>query len=331
MAADETQASSMAFLADRAWRRRQLPTLLAYIVCISLFALISVFSPVFASGNNIRNIVQQASVLGIVAIGQTLVIMTGGIDLSVPAMMSLAGVLLARTTPPDGNLLFPFVFVFGIAIVVGAVNGIGVGIFRAPPIIMTLGINSVLAGTLVVTAKGVISGGGASSSLIRNLVVGTTGPIPNAGLFWLLLIVLVSIVLSRTPFGRMVYAVGNNPTAARISGVNVAGVLIALYVISACTAALGGWMLAGYLSQSYSNMGDPYLFISITAVLVGGASLLGGSGNYLGTVAGAVILTILGALLVILNLGAPEMRILNGAIIFLTVAAATFLNRGGRQ
>jgi ribose transport system permease protein len=330
MATNETHVGVSALLSDRAWRRRQLPTLLAYLVGILIFTLISVFSPVFASGNNIRNIIQQAAILGVVAIGQTLVILTGGIDLSVPAMMSLAGVLLARLTPPDGNLLYPFVVVFGIAVVVGAVNGVGVGIFRAPPIIMTLGINSVLAGTLVVTAKGVISGGGATSNFIRNLVVGTTGPIPNAGIFWLLLTVIVSVVLSRTPFGRMVYAIGNNPTAARISGVNVAGVLIALYIISACTSALSGWMLAGYLSQSYSTMGDSDLFVSITAVLVGGASLLGGSGDYLGTVAGAVILTILGALLVILNLGAPEMRILNGAIIFLTVAASTFLNKDRR-
>jgi len=246
-------------------------------------------------------------------------------------MMSAAGVLLARTTPEDGNLLFPIAVVFGLAFVVGLVNGIGVGVFRAPAIIMTLGMNGVLAGALVVTAPGVITGEGTSSSLIRELAVGSIGPIPTAGVFWVLLTVLVTVALSRTSFGRRVYAVGNNPLAARVSGVNVATTLISLYVISAMTAALGGWMLAGYLGQSYFDMGEPYLFISITAVLVGGVSLLGGSGNYLGTFAGTLILTILGALLAILNLGAASVRIIYGIIVFLTVAASPLLNRGKRN
>jgi ribose transport system permease protein len=137
-------------------------------------------------------------------------------------------------------------------------------------------------------------------------------------------------VLSRTSYGKRIYAVGNNATAARVSGVNVPLTLVSLYVISAVTASLGGFLLAGYLNQSYPSMGSPYLFTGIAAALVGGASILGGSGNYLGTVAGALTLTILNGLLAILNLGPEMVRILYGAVIFLTVLTSTyFSNRSG--
>ena len=312
---------------DIAWWRRQLPILLIYAFCICMFILIGFYSPSFTSYNNLRNIIQQAAILGVAAIGQTLIIMTGGIDLSIPGVMGVAGVLLVRMTPPDGNIIIPFIIVLGIAVLVGLLNGIGVGIFKAPPIIMTLGMNTLLGGLLVVTAKGVISGQGTNSSLIRKLAIGSIGPFPIAGLFWLLLIILVTLVLWRTSFGRKVYAIGSNPQASEICGVNVPVILIGLYIISACTSAISGWMLSGYLSQAYASMGDSYLFISITAVLVGGVSMMGGSGNYLGTVAGTIALTIISGFLVILNLGSAEMRIINGLIIFATVALSKYFQK----
>jgi ribose transport system permease protein len=317
-------------IADPAWRRRQIAILLAYGLALTLFALVSVYSPGFASAQSIRTLVQQAAILGVVAIGQTLVIMTGGIDLSVAGMMSTAAVLLARLAPTDADLPLALGVVLAVALIVGLVNGISVGVFRAPAIIVTLGVNGVLVGSLVVTARGVVAGQGNLPSVVQTIAAGDLGPVPVAALFWGVLIAIVTVVLAFSTFGRRVYAVGNNPVAARLSGVNVAATLVALYVISAVTSALAGWVLAGYLGQAYSDMGDPYLFISITAVLVGGASMMGGSGNYLGTVAGVLILTILGGLLAIMNLGSGWLRIIYGAIVFLAVAASPLFNRARR-
>jgi ribose transport system permease protein len=320
-------------LGSRAWRRRQMPIALAWVLTLVLFAIVSARSPGFASSSNIESVIQQAGIVGIIAIGQTLVILTGGIDLSIPGMMSVAGVVLAREASTNGDLWRPVLIVLLIALVVGLINGVAVGIFRAPAIIVTLGMNGVLSGALLVVVQGGTGrSSGAIPSGVRDAAIGQLGPIPAMALIWIVLTVIVTLVLSRTSYGKRIYAIGNNAVAARVSGVNVPLTLVSLYMISAVTAALGGFLLAGYLNQSYPSMGSPYLFTGIAAALVGGASILGGSGNYLGTVAGALTLTILNGLLAILNLGPEMVRILYGAVIFLTVLASTyFSNRGGRR
>ena len=218
-----------------------------------------------------------------------------------------------------------------IAVALGLVNGLSVALLRAPAIIVTLATNTLLLGALLVTtAGGTSQTGGKVPSVFRTLATGELGPFPVSGIVWLVIAVLATALMTGTRFGRHVFAVGNNPLAARLSGVSVTRTVVTVYVISALCSALGGLLLAGYLNQSFPSMGSTYLFTSIAVVLIGGASILGGSGHYLGTVAGALTLSVLGGVLAILDLGPAYLRILYGVLIFLTVGLGTVLARRGR-
>ncbi|MCW2954352.1 MAG: inner-rane translocator [Conexibacter sp.] len=315
------------------WRRRQLVIAFAWILMILLFVVVSLFEPGFRSNTNIRSIVDQSMILGIVGLGQTLVIICRGIDLSVPAMMGVSGVLLARHGTTTGDVVGALVLIVPIAIALGLVNGLSVALLRAPAIVVTLATNTLLLGALLVTTNGATSQtGGEPAKLFRTLSTGHIGPISVSGLVWIGIAIVAVALLAGTRFGRHVYAIGNNPVAARMSGVPVIRTVVSVYVVSSLCAALGGLLLAGYLNQTFPDMGSDYLFTSIAVVLIGGASILGGTGNYLGTIAGALTLSILGGVLAILNLGPAYMRILYGVLIFVTVGLGTLLaRRGGRS
>jgi ribose transport system permease protein len=315
------------------WRRRQLVIAFAWVLMILLFVVVSLFEPGFRSNTNIRSIVDQSMILGIVGLGQTLVIICRGIDLSVPAMMGVSGVLLARHGTGTGDVVGALVLIVPIAIGLGLVNGLSVALLRAPAIVVTLATNTLLLGALLVTTNGATSQtGGEPAKLFRTLSTGHIGPISVSGLVWIGIAIVAVALLAGTRFGRHVYAIGNNPVAARMSGVPVIRTVVSVYVVSALCAALGGLLLAGYLNQTFPDMGSDYLFTSIAVVLIGGASILGGTGNYLGTIAGALTLSILGGVLAILNLGPAYLRILYGVLIFVTVGLGTLLaRRGGRS
>jgi ribose transport system permease protein len=150
-------------------------------------------------------------------------------------------------------------------------------------------------------------------------------------LVWIGFALFATILLAGTRLGRYVYAVGNNPVSARLSGVPVIRTVVWTYVVSAFCAAIGGMLLAGYLNQTFPDMGSDYLFTSIAIVLIGGASILGGTGNYLGTVAGALTLSILGGALALLNLGPAYLNILYGVLIFVTVGIGNQFARRGKR
>jgi ribose transport system permease protein len=318
--------------AEAGWRRRQLTIVFAWALMVLLFIIVSIFEPGFRSGSNVRSIVDQSMILGVVALGQTLVILARGIDLSVPAVMGVAGVVLTQNGTATGEVLKSLVIIIAVAIGVGLLNGVSVAVLRAPAIIVTLATNTLTLGALLVTTSGAgTQSGGAVPKIFRTLATGDVGPFPISGIVWLVIALIATAVLSGMRFGRHIYAVGNNPLAARMSGVSVTRTVIGCYVISALCAALGGLLLAGYLNQTFPNMGATYLFTSIAVVLIGGASILGGSGHYLGTVAGALTLSILGGVLAILNLGPAYLRILYGVLIFVTVGLGTlFARRSGR-
>ena len=297
------------------------PTVLAYAGMLLLFLLISLYSPGFASPSHISTLIVVASFTGIVAIGQTIVIIGGGIDLSVPWMLNCAAVMTtAMTRSSDAALLWavPIILVSGGA--VGALNGVGVAFLRVPPIIMTLSTNVVLLGVLFIVTRGFPPP--PTPRALQYIANGRIGEVPVMGLVWLALTVAVVVVERLTAFGRYLYATGSNQMVAVLSGVPVTRTTITAYAISGFTAALGGILLTGYAKQSYLGMGNPYLFTSIAAVAIGGASILGGSGTYLGTVAGALVLTILTGLLPIFRLDSGALEVIYGAVILVTVSLA---------
>jgi ribose transport system permease protein len=307
--------------------QRNRPILLAYLMVVALLALTTAVSPGYASLNNLGTVLTQASFIALVGIGQTFVILGGGIDLSLPAVLTGSAVLL--TTLADGRderLVWVIPLLLALGVAVGLFNGLGVTVLGVSPIIMTLGTQGILQGALLLHTNG--SGGGRAPEAITGLATDRIGPVPVEVLLWAALAAAAMFVLTCTGYGRRLYAVGTNATVAEFSGVDVRRVLVASYVVSGIAGVTTGILIAGFVGQSYLSLGDVYLFSSIAAVAIGGASILGGSGHYAGTIAGALSLTILAALLPILHLEPAVLQIVYGAVILVTVGLTTVRGRG---
>ena len=297
------------------------PILLAYVAALLMFAAVSLYSPGFANPSHVATLVTLASFIGIVAIGQTVVIVGGGIDLSVPWILNSAAILVTALAHGQNWPLIwivPLILVMGCA--VGVINGIGIALLRVPPIVMTMSVNVIAQGLLLILTRGFPPP--LAPQALTIVAAGKLGPVPYILLVWIVLAAIIVVIERRTVFGRYLYALGSNRTVAALSGVPVARTTITAYAISGTTAALAGILLAGYSRQAYLGMGDPYLFTSIAAVAIGGVSILGGTGSYLGTIAGALMLTILNGLLPIFRLDAGALRIIYGLVILLAVFIA---------
>ncbi len=266
-------------------------------------------------------ILQAAVPLAILAGCQTLTMLTGGIDLSVGAVASMAGFVTATLINGPG-LEVGLAVALTAALLAGLVTGIGVGVFRVHPLIMTLGMSLVvlgLANAWQILTLQTFTGVADELRLIgsgRFLEV-----LPNSLVLFLPVAAIILLGLRRTGYGRMLYAIGDNPTAARLSGARSWQVLILLYVISALLAAVAGLLISGYTNTTSVSLAESFVLPSVAAAVIGGTSILGGRGGYGGTIVGALILTVLSSLLS--SLGYPEAvrQILYGAIIVAVAAA----------
>ncbi len=289
-----------------------------FVAAIALFVIGDILKPGFASGSGIEQILEVASFVGLVAAGQTFVILIGGIDLSVPWVLNAAAILMvAVANGSNGRLALGIVVALAFGIACGVVNGAGITLLGVPPVVMTLGMNGIIQGLALGVTHGLTCGGCTKPpppSLI-NAMTGKTLGIDTSLLIWIVVIVIVSLTLSFTTFGRRVYAVGNSERVSRLAGVNVKLVTIALYALSGLFAAIAGIALAGFGGGATIGMGDPYLFASIAAVVIGGTYILGGRGNYLGTVAGAIVLTVLVSVLLSENAADYARDIVYGVVI----------------
>jgi ribose transport system permease protein len=302
--------------------RRNSSIVLAFVLAGVLFVAGTIQTTGFASYEHTRTVLITASFVGLVGVGQTLCMLTGGIDLSIPSNLAGAAVLTAfLANGSSGGLIWIVPMVIGLGMVVGLINGLGIAYAGVPPIIMTLGMNSAIQGLLLIYTNGGLASA-APPSLV-NFVDGNTLGLSTMLLIWIGVAIVASVLLSLTAFGRKLYAVGTNARAALLAGVRVRRVLVVPYVVSGASAALTGVLLLGFLGQAFVNMGDEYLFSSAVAVAVGGASILGGKGHYIGTVAGAIILTLIAANLNVLSLGESAIDISYGVILLATVYLAT--------
>ncbi|MBB3931664.1 ribose transport system permease protein [Kaistia hirudinis] len=296
--------------------------LFAYLGLILLLVVTGLVAPGFLSPTHFRSLAVLAAFIGIVALGQTFVVIGGGIDLSVPWVLNAAAVLMTLFAHgQDAPLVWIVPLLLAAGTLVGVVNGLGVGLFGVPPIIMTLAVNVILQGGILVYTGGAPPA--TAPAAIQFLAVGRIAGFPVIVLLWIVLAIVATLLLSKTAFGRYLYAVGSSATVAEFSGVPTLRTSVAAYALSGFTAALAGMLLTGYSGQAYLGMGDPYLFTSIAAVAIGGASILGGSGHYVGTIAGALVLTVLTGLLPALNLSNGALLVVYGAVILVTVALAS--------
>jgi len=302
--------------------RRNSSIVLAFVLAGVLFVAGTIQTTGFASYEHTRTVLITASFVGLVGFGQTLCMLTGGIDLSIPSNLAGAAVLTAfLANGSSAGLVWIVPMVIGLGMVVGLINGLGVAYAGVPPIIMTLGMNSAIQGLLLIYTNGGLAS--AAPPALVNFVDGNTLGLSTMLLIWIGVTFVATVVLSLSSFGRKLYAVGTNVRAALLAGVRVRRVLVVPYVVSGASAALTGVLLLGFLGQAFVNMGDEYLFSSAVAVAVGGASILGGKGHYIGTVAGAIILTLIAANLNLLSLGESAIDISYGVILLATVYLAT--------
>jgi ribose transport system permease protein len=286
-----------------------------YVAVVILVALGTVISRGFAAPDHLLSILSLASFLGLVAAGQGLVILSGGIDLSVSSVMTLAGVVSA-TLMAGVNSNIPLAIGVSIAlgVAVGFLNGIGVAFMKIHSLVMTLGMTSIVQGAALLYTNGAPKGKAAPA--LSGLATGRfLGVVPYVLLLWAAIALIVILGTSKTVWGRRVYAVGNSPKTACYSGIRVPWILVSLYVISGALAASGGVLLTGYTRTSYLNIGDPFQMNSVAAVVIGGSSILGGSGGYGGTIAGCMIVLLIQSILPILSIPEAGRRIISGVLI----------------
>lgn len=292
-----------------------------YIFLGLLFISSSIISPAFLDVQNFKNLITPAAALGIVSIGQTMVILTGGggLDLSVASVMASVAVIIAHNTGGQNALLLPVgLCCLLLGILVGLVNGLLITKRRVQPFIATLGVMIIVQGLRFVYTGGAPRG--SFPSILRFMGTGSIGPIPTSVLSLAILVAIAAIVLRKTVFGRKIYAIGGNIYTARLSGYNSDLIITIVYVISGFTAALAGFYLAGWIGIADNWVGKGYEIDSIAAVVMGGTTFAGGRGGIFGTIAGVLILVILYNMVLLLHLPIQIQYIVKGAAIILAVS-----------
>ena len=289
------------------------------VIAFILFIVAGFVSSEFYKFNNILTILRLATFFMVVGLGQGFVILTGGIDLSIPWGMTTAGIILTTLSMGNNETLIwvvPVTLLSGVLL--GLVNGIGVAYLSIAPLIMTLATNVIIRGIILVAVFGTPRG--MTPTLITYMMSGNLFMGISPIFLIVIILTLISVVvLTHTTYGRRIYAIGNSNQAAYLSGINVKIHLLSVYVISGFMSALGGIMLTGYSTLAFVNMGDPYLLPSIATVIVGGASIVGGRGKPIGTIMGAILLTIVSTILTALLLPAAIRNIIYGLVILVAV------------
>ena len=324
--ATSTSGPRTAWRSGGAWRSlfRDRPIVPLIGLLLVLVAIIQVAQPGIVSPSWAGVILRTSVPLAILAGCQTLTMLTGGIDLSVGAVASMAGFVTATLVHSPGGVPFAIAVALTVAMLAGLINGIGVGVFRVHPLIMTLGMSFVVLGLSNVWQLETIQTGAGVPDVLRTLGSGTVaGIVPNSLVVFVPLMLIILLGLRRTGFGRLLYAIGDNPVAARLSGARSWQVLIVLYVMSSLLAAIAGLLISGLTNTASVSLADTSLLPSVAASVIGGTSILGGRGGYSGTIVGALILTVLTALLTVLGLPEPTRQVLFGSIIVAVAAAYT--------
>ncbi len=295
--------------------KKSISVIAVYCVMFAMLFFGNAVSPGFLSPNNISVILREMSFLGICCIGQTLVILTGGIDLSLCYTLLLCNIMSAFIiSGSDANVPVALLICFGVSALIGFVNFLGVYFLHIPAMIMTLASGSAVYGIAYIYCNGAPKG---KSSPITTALVNSRflGMINWTALIWILLAVAIILILKFTNFGRSVYAIGVNRVTAQYSGISVPRILASVYILSAIFAGLTGFLFLGYTGTAYLSTGSTYNMDSIASVVIGGTSIAGGSGGYLGSIAGVGIMTVLNSLLTALAVPQAGKNIVQGILI----------------
>lgn len=295
---------------------------LVFIAPVILLLIIGIQLPSVFSANGLKSLLVLAAVLGIAAVGQTWAIIIGGIDLSIPAVIGLANVVVAVMTlngVPFGVIVL---VLLGFSVLIGVVNGILTSLLSIHPLVITLGIGSIITGAVLLATGG--NTGGLVPEFITAAVSPVTAtwfiPLPPAVVLWIAISAVVILVERRTNFGMKLFALGANGKAARYALVRPWQIRIGVYVASALCASAAGVLLAGFSGMAAADIGLPYMFQTLTAVVVGGTSLLGGRGTYGRTIAGVLLTTEFTMLMIGFSVGPSLQQVFLGLAILILIA-----------
>lgn len=295
-----------------------------FITVIAVFALTialivgsRVISPSFGSWNQTLTILELASFLVVVAFGQGLVILVRGLDLSIASMITLGGVLTTMWIGSSGEDWYMIPVVLAVCFAAGLVSGFGVTLLRVPPFIMTLASGIIVYSLSLGYTRG-SPRGSAPPVLVEFMSADWLG-LPLSVIFLIVFAAVAAMIQGGSSYGRYLYAIGNNPTAAHVAGLPVRLVTASAYGVSAMCAGWAGMMLVGYARGATLTMGQDYLLPSIAAVVIGGSSILGGKGNFIGSVGGAILLTTLALIISAIGMSQGLRTIIEGTIIILAL------------
>ncbi|MFC4802076.1 ABC transporter permease [Neobacillus sp. GCM10023253] len=312
---------SKVFNVKETFKTPEMLTLLGFLVLCAFF---SFSTTQFLTGENISNIVRQVSINGILAVGMTFVILTGGIDLSVGSVMAftgtiMVGMMINMGMPPIAAVLIGIV----LGAVLGYINGLFIAHARIPAIIVTLAMMEVARGAALLYTGGYpLSGVSKSYAFIgRGYLFGV---IPMPAVIMILVFIAAYIILNHLPIGRYIYAIGGNEEAVRLSGVKVKKIKIFVYLVSGITAAISGLIMTSRLSSGQPMAGEGYELDAIAAVVLGGTSIAGGRGHIFGTILGALLLGVLSNGLNLMGVSPYVQRVLKGAIIVAAIYYSSF-------
>lgn len=292
----------------------------------ALYLVAGLFSPAMLTGYQALNILQVAALLGLVAIGQTIALLTGGIDLSVGGVVTLTNIVsTSLMLGENGSTPTALAVCLALGVLVGVSNGVMITVLRVAPIIATLAMSSILFGAALVYTGGAPRG--SASPIFKLAGQGSVLGFPVSAIVWLILAAVVAVLLRRTPFGRWIYAVGANPRAARLVGIPVKATLIGAYVLCSLMAVLGGFLITAYVGNPSLGIGEQYLLTSVAAVVVGGTALTGGVGSVVATVGGVLFMTELASFTNMARMSTGTQYIVQGFIIAMSVLVYRRLQR----
>ncbi|MCE5202816.1 MAG: ABC transporter permease [Coriobacteriales bacterium] len=308
----------------KAWLARHILTVAVFVVMVVLFVFFSITAEAFLSVDNFFNMLRQIAPTMIVAVTMTYVITTSGIDLSVGSVVALSGSLLAIWTHAGWDSTLALVAVLGLGLLIGMVNGWFSSYQGLPPFIVTLATLSIVRGTALLVTQG-YSTPIPSESWVTVLGQGRVASVPVPVIIAAVVVLIGSVAFSRTPYGRYVVGLGSNAESLRRTGVNTRLVGLVVYIMSSLAASVAGVLVAARLASGSSNAGVGFELEVITAVVLGGTSLLGGRGSVLGTVLGALVLGVIANGLVLLHVSPFYVQIVQGSILLLAIFANTRL------
>ncbi|NJN80960.1 MAG: ABC transporter permease [Caldilineaceae bacterium] len=296
------------FIAER-------PELVLTVVLGALILVTGLIEPNYLSVAGLRNTLLQAAPLGILAGAQTILMLTGGIDLSV-TMIATGSAYVAANQSPNG-VVIALALGLLVGLIAGSANGVGVSVFRVNPLIMTLAMSGILLGLFTAWTQTILAGSTQMATFIKLMGAGSFfgNRVPYSVVIWTVIAIVLIWLLKRSGWGRLIYAIGDNEVAVRLAGVRVSQVRITAYAVAGVLGSIAGILLAGRTGAVDLQLANAFLLPSVAAAVIGGTSIFGGVGGYAGTILGALILSVLNSMLTFLNVGQGIQQVVYGSIV----------------